>query len=202
MINVTNTLFVIKKVIDHGAYVIFFSSDTVYGERKENFNENTTCCPIGEYAEMKNKVEQNFSDNSSFKTIRLSYVFSKEDKLSKYLILCNAQNKKAELFHPIFRSIVYLNDVVKGALALATRWNEFPEQIINFAGPKTLSRVEFAKYLKEICLNKLNFKVVDPGEDFFKNRPKYIAMKSSIFTRLLERSPLSLYDSAVIEFKS
>ena len=185
MINVKNTLLIIKNIIDHGACVIFFSSDTVYGECKKSFNENVTYNPVGEYAKMKIKVEQTFVNNPLFKTIRLSYVFSRKDKFSKYLIECNDQNKKAELFHPIYRSIVYLKDVVDGALTLATRWNEFPEHIINFAGPETISRVSFAKCLKKIYLNKLDFKVLDPGLEFFKNRPKYISMSSSIIVLVL-----------------
>ena len=151
---------------------------------------------------MKHKVEQNFSGNDLFKAVRLSYVFSREDKFSHYLITCADQNKEAELFHPIFRAIVYRNDVVEGVLALAKRWNEFSEQIINFGGPEVLSRIEFAECLREVHLHKLRFKMIDPGSDFFKNRPKFISMTSSVFPRLLGRSPLSLYESAVLEFKS
>ncbi|WP_434517189.1 NAD-dependent epimerase/dehydratase family protein [Dechloromonas sp. ARDL1] len=79
-VNVTGTSSFIQSVIDRGARVLFFSSDTVYGEREDSFDESAACNPTGEYAEMKREVEQRFSGNASFKAIRLSYVFSREDK--------------------------------------------------------------------------------------------------------------------------
>ena len=98
---------------------------------------------------MKCEVEQRFSGNASFKAIRLSYVFSREDKFSRYLTGCAERNEEADLFHPFFRAIVHRDDVVDGALALAAHWDDFPEQVINFGGPQVLSRIEFAECLRE-----------------------------------------------------
>ena len=119
--NVTGTAAFVSSAIDRGARVVFFSSDTVYGEREEEFDEKAACNPAGEYAEMKCEVEQRFSVNASFKAIRLSYVFSRDDKFSCYLTGCAERNEEADLFHPFFRAIVHRDDVVEGALALAAR---------------------------------------------------------------------------------
>ncbi|WP_434517227.1 NAD-dependent epimerase/dehydratase family protein (plasmid) [Dechloromonas sp. ARDL1] len=59
-VNVTGTSSFIQSVIDRGARVLFFSSDTVYGEREDSFDESAACNPTGEYAEMKREVEQRF----------------------------------------------------------------------------------------------------------------------------------------------
>lgn len=198
--NVTGTSALISKAIDSGARVIFFSSDTTYGERQEEFDECVSCNPAGEYAEMKSEVEQRFLGNPSFKTIRLSYVFSREDKFSRYLAGCAERNEEADLFHPFFRAIVHRDDVVEGALALANFWDEVPEQIINFGGPQVLSRIDFAECLREVHLRDLRFRVTEPGADFFKNRPRVIAMSSPVFSRLLGRSPRSLREAALLEF--
>jgi len=166
------------------------------------FDEGANSNPAGEYALMKYEVEQRFLDNPSFKAIRLSYVYSLQDKLSCYLTGCVNQNEEAELFHPFFRAVVYLDDVVSGVLALADRWAETPERIINFGGPQVLSRIDFAECLRKAYLHDLRFKVTEPEADFFKNRPRFISMTSPIFTRLLGRPPQTLFEAAQLEFSS
>jgi nucleoside-diphosphate-sugar epimerase len=201
-VNVTGTSSFIQSVINCGARVVFFSSDTVYGEREDAFDETAACNPAGEYAEMKREVEQRFSGNASFKAIRLSYVFSREDKFSRYLAGCAERNEEADLFHPFFRAIVHRDDVVEGVLALAKRWDEVPEQVINFGGPQVLSRIDFAECLREVNFHDLRFKVTEPGADFFKNRPRIIAMTSPVFARLLGRQPRTLFEAARLAFAS
>lgn len=201
-VNVVGTSALIQRVIAHGARVVFFSSDTVYGEREDGLDETAVCNPAGEYAEMKREVEQRFAGNESFKAIRLSYVFSREDKFSRYLTACAERNEEADLFHPFFRAIVHRDDVVEGALALAKHWDEVPEQVINFGGPQLLSRIDFAECLREVRLHDLRFKVTEPGADFFKNRPRIIAMTSPVFARLLGRQPRTLSEAARLEFAS
>lgn len=199
-VNVTGTSSFIQSAIDRGARVIFFSSDTVYGEREDEFDETATCKPAGEYAEMKREVEQRFAGNPSFKAIRLSYVFSREDKFSRYLAGCAELNEEADLFHPFCRAIVHRDDVVEGALALAVRWDEVPEQVINFGGPQVLSRIDFAECLREAHLHDLRFKVTEPDAEFFKNRPRVISMTSPVLARLLGRPPRTLREAARLEF--
>ncbi|MBU0809424.1 MAG: sugar nucleotide-binding protein [Gammaproteobacteria bacterium] len=201
-VNVTGTSSFIQRVIDRGARVVFFSSDTVYGEREDERDATVACNPAGEYAEMKREVEQRFAGNASFKAIRLSYVFSCEDKFTRYLVGCAERNEEAELFHPFFRAIIHRDDVVEGALALAACWDEVPEQVINFGGPQVLSRIDFAECLREAHLHDLRLKVTEPGADFFKNRPRVIAMTSPILNRLLGRPPRSLLEAARLEFVS
>lgn len=202
IVNVTGTSSFIQSAIDHGARVIFFSSDTVYGERSDEFDEKAVCNPAGEYAEMKCEVEQRFLGNELFKTVRLSYVFSREDKFSRYLSGCAKQNKEADLYHPFFRAIVHRDDVVEGALALAMRWDEVPERVINFGGPQVLSRIKLAECLREARLHDLCFKTTEPSTDFFKNRPRIIAMTSPILPRLLGRLQRTLREAAQLEFAS
>lgn len=199
-VNVTGTSEFVAKVISRGARVVFFSSDTVYGERDAAFDESVIINPAGEYAEMKAEVERRFLGNPLFKSIRLSYVFSREDKFTKYLSGCAERGEEADLFHPFYRAIVHRNDVVDGALALARRWDEFPQQVINFGGPEVFSRIDFAECLQRNALPSLRFRVTEPGDEFFKNRPRVIAMTSDILPKLLARPSRTLVEAARIEF--
>ena len=199
-VNVTGTSEFINKVMARGGRVVFFSSDTVYGERNVQFDEQAICNPAGEYAEMKREVETRFLSNPLFKTIRLSYVFSREDKFSKYLSECAASGKEAEIFHPFYRAVIHRDDVVEGAIALALRWDEFPQSIINFGGPEVLARTEFAKILQGTALLNLRFSVTQPDPDFFKSRPRIIRMTSPVLVALLGRPAHTLCEAAKIEF--
>ncbi len=201
-VNVTGTSAFISKAIECGARVIFFSSDTVYGEREEAFDEGASCNPAGEYALMKHEVEQRFAGNPGFKTIRLSYVFSLEDKFTRYLAGCAKNDAEAELFHPFYRAIIHRDDVVCGAMALAEHWEQTPESNINFGGPQVLSRVEFVECLRADHLKNLRFKVTQPDGNFFINRPRVIAMTSPVLERLLGRTPHSLSEAARLECES
>lgn len=199
-VNVVGTSEFIRRIIARGARLVFFSSDTVYGEQDLVFDEKAEVRPAGEYAEMKYEVEKLFAGEPLFKSVRLSYVFSREDKFTKYLKDCAEKGEKAELFHPFYRAVVHRDDVVEGALALARRWNEFPCPVINFAGPDVVSRVEFAETLKSGSLPGLEYKVVEPDSEFFKNRPRIISMSSGLFCQLLGRPARSLKQAAEIEF--
>lgn len=201
-VNVDATTAFINNLTKVGAKVIFFSSDAVYGEHTDGFDEAQACNPAGAYAIMKHEVENRFVGNRFFKSIRLSYVFSRQDKFTKYLISCAQNGELAEVFHPFIRSVVHLDDVVKGILALADRWNEFPDQFINFGGPSPVSRVQIAESLKATFLSDLEFDVIIPSDSFFENRPRAIAMQSPLLVRLLCRPPLSILKAATKEFEN
>ena len=199
-LNVTGTSLFIQKVIDAGARVIFFSSDTVYGDKNDEFDESANCSPAGEYAQMKHEVEQIFADNCQFKSIRLSYVFSMEDKFTTFLSDCSSQGKEVEVFHPFYRAIIHRGDVIDGVLALADRWDEFPQRVVNFGGPEILARTEYVKILKDLVLPELKFRTVEPDAGFFKNRPKEIKMLSPVLSSLLGRPVKTLREAVIIEF--
>jgi dTDP-4-dehydrorhamnose reductase len=199
-INVKNTIELIRNLISFGCKVIFFSSDTVYGEQPDLFDESAKVQPLGEYAKMKNEVEQFFKDESSFKTIRLSYVFSKDDKFTNYLLKSALNDEEAEIFHPFYRSIIYRDDVVDGVFELAKRWAEFSEKEVNFGGLRLISRVDLALLLRKIVVPNLRVRISKPDYHFFQCRPKIISMKSPLLLKLLGRTPLSIEESIFKDF--
>jgi len=200
LINVDGTIAFIEKAVSKGAKVIFFSSDTVYGERNVPFNDTSVPSPLGQYAKMKYEVEYHFKDEILFKAIRLSYVFSKNDKFTRYLNECFHRNESAKIFHPFFRSVIHIDDVVEGIVNLSDKWFDYPTQVINFGGPTLLSRVDMVNMLNDIVFKKLKIDVVEPGIDFFKNRAKVIAMNSELLPSILGRTQRSLEEAIYLEF--
>ena len=200
VVNVTGTSAFIARALDRGARVVFFSSDTVYGEAAQLIDERAPVSPVGEYAAMKAEVERTFSGESEFKSIRLSYVFSSEDKFTRYLRGCAERREIAEVFDPFCRSVVHREDVVAGVISLAMRWDEIPAPVLNFGGPANISRVAFAELVKRIELPTLEIKTVAPGPEFFVSRPRVINLGSPLLSQLLGRPLTSLADAIAIEF--
>ena len=199
-VNVTGTSAVIASALARGANVIFFSSDTVYGESGVAIDEAGLCHPAGEYAEMKREVERRFLGEPGFKTVRLSYVFSRHDKFTKYLCACAAKGVAAEVFDPFDRAVVYRSDVVDGVLALVVRWDALASDIVNFGGPALISRRRYAELVRRLACPALAFDVVAPPPEFFVSRPRVIHMVSSRLGALLGRPATALEDAIGQEF--
>lgn len=199
-VNVTGTSEFIGRSLDRGARIVFFSSDVVYGQREDSFDEAAECNAVGPYGEMKRSIEAKFASVPEFKAIRLSYVFSRDDKFTSYLVSCSQDGKTAEVFNSLARAVVHRGDVIDGALALATRWNEFTQPVINFGGPEVITRTEFAAIVQTVALPGLEFRCVEPSPEFFHNRPRVINMLSPILPDLLGRASRTVQMATRSEF--
>ena len=196
-VNVTGSCDIIDYALSRGAKVLFLSSDTVYGEQKEPFDESQPVNPIGQYAEMKHQVEFRFRSYDSFKSIRLSYVFSQSDKFYKYLENIYATNSVADVYHPFYRSLIHRDDVTDGVFALLQNWANISAPNINFGGPSCVSRIDMVAHLSKIKpLIGLQYRSVIPDSDFFSDRPKIINMLSPLLENILGRKPKSFIESA------
>ena len=202
-INVEGTTHLINKAISNGAKVIFFSSDVVYGNTEIKVNETSLINPYGNYAIMKNIIEKKFIQFENFKTIRLSYVFSRHDKFTKYLISCDKKNETAKIFKFLNRSVIHLQDVTIGILNLIIKWDHFRNyKFINFGGSSTLSRYDLGKKIVAIALKNLSIQKIDPPKNFFQLRPKIISMESPILPEILGRSPTDIEKAIYLEFQN
>lgn len=199
-INVDGTSHFISRVLKKGGRVVFFSSDTVYGEAEDTFDESACCIPVGDYARMKHEVELKFADDPLFKTVRLSYVFSKHDKFTDYLFGCTKNKKIAEIFHPFYRAVVHRDDVIEGVIGLALHWDRYPQAVINMGGPEIISRIQFSQELQAGAFPGLRIQQVEPETGFFSSRPKVIAMNSPLLDSILGTPPLTLKEAIRIEF--
>lgn len=199
-VNVTGTSGFIERCLQRKARVLFFSSDTVYGAASEAINESAPMVPAGDYARMKAEVERSFLGRAGFKSFRLSYVFSREDKFTRYLEDCAKTRRKAEVFHPFKRRVVHRDDVVEAVIRLQDCWPDIGSPIVNVGGPELLSRWDLAAMLKETAMPDLEYTVVEPAEEFFLNRPKAIDMDSPVLPLVLGRPPRTIRLAAQVEF--
>ncbi|WP_175966648.1 NAD-dependent epimerase/dehydratase family protein [Burkholderia sp. BCC0322] len=201
-VNVTGTLALIRGVAARGARVIFFSSDTVYGASEQVRDEDAELTPAGAYGAMKRQVEAELGENTAVKVIRLSYVFSLRDRFTQYLLGCAKDGRRADIFKPFSRCVVYMSDVVEGVVALIERWDAVDERIINFVGPELVARENFVEQIRNLVVPELDYEFSEPEADFFVNRPRVINVSSARFERLLGRRPCSLGEAINLELSN
>lgn len=195
-INVIGTKYFIQKALKRRAKVLFFSSDVVYGNTLDAVDENAQTKPFGNYAQMKNEVEQAFKGEKNFKVFRLSYVLSKEDKYLSYLKYCIDKNEIAEVFHPFNRKIIYIEDVIQAIENILEQWENFDNQEFNICGNESISRKEIADFYNEAIIgNSLKYKILQPDEKFWEARPKDINITSLYLEKLLGRKPIKIKDA-------
>ena len=202
-VNVEGTARFLQCFSEIGAHTLFFSSDTVYGETTmQKVNELSPCVPFGPYAEMKHEIEVRFADDLNIKIFRLSYVFSKEDRFTSYLAKCAKENTEAGVFESFYRSVVYINDIFDAVIALSERFDQFSNSIFNLSGPEVLSRKDIAQLYRETINPELQFRAVDPPEDFFDARPPIIATESLYLEKLLNRKATNIREALQQENKN
>ncbi|PID48135.1 MAG: hypothetical protein CR967_01220 [Proteobacteria bacterium] len=201
VVNVTNTIKFIDGCINRGAKVLFYSSDTVFGEQSNQFYEDAELAPLGKYAEMKAIVESYYTTNDKVKIFHLSYVFSSKDKFMQYLIDCYKNDLVAEVFASLERSVIYIADVIDATIHILQRWNTLGIKSVNLAGPDLISRELITKYFAIYADAPFKYKVISPPSDFFSSRPKIINMKSKYLYELLGRQPMSLKKAMSFELK-
>jgi len=199
-VNVISTGDFIYEALKRGCKVIFLSSDAVYGNVLGEFDEEQDTDPKGAYAEMKGVIEKRFLDYPLFKALRLSYNFFKDDRFARYLRMCVREGSTAEIFDPFSRSVVHRDDTVDAIISLFNNWDVCEEKVINCGGPETLSRVEFAKILKDTIYTNLKIKVIAPGDKFYQDRPAIVSMRSNVLEKVLGRPARSIGDAATLEF--
>ena len=127
---------------------------------------------------MKKAVEDEFKGNPLFKAIRLSYVASAKDRFITYCLNCIRKGETADIFHPFYRNVIVVSDVVDIVSYFALHWSEYEPTFLNVAGKELVSRVRMADELNRVLGGKLKYTISMPGESFFTNRPRITQMKS------------------------
>jgi dTDP-4-dehydrorhamnose reductase len=199
-VNVKGTITFIENIIKKGGKTLFFSSDVVYGQSSDACFEDSVLNPMGEYAHMKLEVERYFLDEENFKTFRLTYVFSKDDKFTSYLRLSTKNKELSQIYHPLYRTVIYIEDVIDAISAIEKKWNEFPGQICNICGNELVSRKDIAMLYSQILTSNFKFEYIEPSADFYRARPREINMKSLYFDQLLGKKRTSIPEAFFREF--
>lgn len=194
LVNVENTSRLIEKALLKKASVIFFSSDTVYGQQAGPLLENAPFLATEEYGKMKAEVERRFAGATGFTALRLSYVTSLEDGVTRYFTDCVQAGTVAEVFGEYARSMVWIDDVVATVCALIAKaqLGEALPHALNVGGPACISRTQMAQAYQRSVNGALRFVDAKAPEVFFSSRPRSIALDVSRMISVLQREPLSL----------
>ena len=178
-VNVTGTIYFIRKALNRNCRVLFFSSDAVFGDIPgEIYTEKSETRAETPYGRMKKAVEDEFKKNSRFKAIRLSYVVSTRDRFVSYCLECMQKNEAADIFHPFYRNCIVVSDVVDVVIWFINHWSEYPDFALNVAGSELISRIRIADELNRQFANRLKYTISTPDGNFYRNRPQITQMKS------------------------
>lgn len=181
-INVDGTKHFIKEAVSRKCRVLFFSSDAVYGDIPGYiYTEDSELKGMTPYGRMKRAVEEEFTDHPYFKVIRLSYVMSASDRFLSYCLGCMKNDETADIFHPFYRNVVSITDVVQVVSWFLDHYVDFPHQALNVVGTELVSRVRMADELNRIFDGKLKYTISRNADDFFNNRPA-ITQVQSLYT--------------------
>lgn len=192
LINVEGTSIFISEMLRRKVKILFFSSDVVYGDTLAEVDEGSLVSPVGEYAEMKLLIERKFSASYLFKACRLSYVLSANDSFINYLKSCLMSGATAEIYHPFFRMVVDVDDVLTVIQRLVEDWDLVESGIINICGAQAVSRKDMAEWFASHCEGTLDFKLIDVDDGFWVSRPKNINVKSKYLNTILGRNPIAI----------
>lgn len=178
-INVKGTSHFIREALKRNCKVLFFSSDAVFGDIPGAiYTEDSETQAYTPYGRMKKAVEDEFKNEKSFKAIRLSYVASAKDRFITYCINCMRDGEMADIFHPFYRNVVAISDVVDVVAYFANNWDKYYPKFLNVAGKELVSRVRMADELNRHLGGKLKYNISMPGKKFFTNRSCITQMKS------------------------
>lgn len=196
-INVTGTIYFIREAIKRNCRVLFFSSDAVFGDiPMAIYDEKSVTAAQTAYGQMKKAVEDEFIDESLFKAIRLSYVASAKDRFITYCLNCIRNEETADIFHPFYRNVIVVSDVVDVVTYFALHWDEYEPKYLNVAGKELVSRIRIADELNRFVCDKLKYKILMPEKEFFMNRPQITQMRS-LYLKKYEILPDSTFTEKI-----
>lgn len=183
-INVEGTKKFINEAINNACRVLFFSSDAVFGDIPGYiYTEESKTRAVTPYGRMKKAVEDEFMDNLYFKAIRLSYVISLNDKFISYCLNCVKNHKEAIVFHPFYRNCITVSDVENVVIWFTQNFEQYEPSVLNVAGQELISRIRIADEINRVIGNKLNYSIMQPEKEFFKNRPQITQMQSKYINK-------------------
>ena len=187
-INVTGTSLFIQEALRRGSRVLFFSSDAVFGFHNGIADEDTETKEDTRYGTMKKKVEDQFGNSPLFKVLRLSYVFSREDRYTSYLLDCVRNDRTAVVYHPFYRNVITLGEVIYVVRWMIKNWDSYEPRFLNVCGRDLVSRVRIADEIMRCTGLPLRYEIVRPAEMFYQNRPAILEMDSKYIDGIIDRS--------------
>jgi dTDP-4-dehydrorhamnose reductase len=148
LINVINTLALVKKLNAAGTRIVFISSSAVFDGNAEAPNEFSTLSPSTEYGWQKATVERELMTlmrgEGQVAIVRLSKVLSiDKGKAADFMVNINS-SQSFFAFNDLFISPISLEYAVKGLISVLFSKQE---GVFHFSGAEEISYFDFAKRL-------------------------------------------------------
>ena len=112
--------------------------------------------------------------------------------VSKYIINSANEGKNVSIYHPLFRNIIFIGDLLEGIIKLVDNWDKIEFKIVNFGGDKLLSRKDIANFYKKYLYNNLKIEITNPPLEFYEARPKSININSEKLEIILGRKTYNI----------
>lgn len=151
-LNYYKTIKHIEKLTNKGVFVLFASTDQVYGDSELIKNENCDINPVNFYSYTKVLVEEYFNKNEYFKAFRFSQCLNGRDSFSLYCKNSLNQDEILILHSNYFRNIFTTDLLYEFLVKLHQRKFDFFDipNILNFGSSYPINRIEFAKFFSKV----------------------------------------------------
>lgn len=175
LINVKNTLKIIKNLSKNNCKIIYFSSQAVFDGKKKNCVENDELNPTCNYGKFKYSVEKELIKLQNTIIIRPTKILSINDGLLyewKNLII---KNKEINVFHDLYISPISIEFVVKFVISIEKKG------IYHLSGKSKISYFNLVNKILKInninnhLVKKISYKKSDKKILY---KPKYCALSS------------------------
>ena len=198
-LNVVQTRKLIKALVEHNIYFIFFSSEQIFDGVKGNYSEKDSPKPINLYGKQKYKIEkfiQTITRNFCIFRIAKTYSNSLNDntligdflKKSKNKIAINAATDQK--FSPL-----YVLDLVKITNLFL---NKKIKGIFNIGGKEKVNRYDLYKNFNNCLMKNKNYRQVKLYKkklkdfDFYEKRPRNLTFNIKKLARVLNFDLVSI----------
>jgi nucleoside-diphosphate-sugar epimerase len=116
----------------------------------------------------------------------------------KYLHNNYKSNSVAEIFHPFYRKMIYLDDLVNALLNLVINWSDFDQRSFNLCGDKYYSRLDITEFYNKF-VGQLKYQEVKPDINIYKARKEKINITSLNLNKLISRDATTIENAFLIE---
>jgi dTDP-4-dehydrorhamnose reductase len=196
-INVRGTEYIARLCTLHRAKLVFLSTEYVFSGDRGYYREDDTPQPTTHYGQTKWEAEQAVAREAErWSILRTSLVYgwpmvANRSNLVTRLLDSLRSRRPFYGYTDMYRSPVYVEDVVEGIIKLAQ--GNYPG-VHHIAGPEWVNIGEFARAVAEVFdLNQDMLMLTPaPSEEVDNSRPRRLGLDSTRTVRLLSIQPLDM----------
>ena len=150
--NVTGTVNVLGAAAGIGAFLIYTSTDLVFGEEKRMYSEEDIPSPTNYYGQTKLEGEKKIAANDSALTLRMALMYGSDTGIKGSFLSWMKKGLEigdsVRLYTDQYRTPLYVGDA---ALAVeAVLMASVKKHLYHIAGPQRINRYDFGRIYAEI----------------------------------------------------